>query len=75
MYLTALRLKALQTSKLKTYGLAKMVKGSPKYFLQNFVDSGGLIGEGMHAPKREDLFAMLEEAKKTLPCAALRGVD
>ena len=55
--------------------IASWLCGAKRYFLQNFVDSGGLIGEGLHAPKREDLFAMLDEARKALPCAALRGVD
>ncbi|MDO4876436.1 MAG: anaerobic ribonucleoside-triphosphate reductase activating protein [Oscillospiraceae bacterium] len=55
-------------------GAAQMVKGSPKYFLQNFVDSGNLIsGEGMSGLTDEELENALAKAKNFIPQAQIRG--
>lgn len=55
-------------------GAAQMVKGSPKYFLQNFVDSGNLInGEGMGALPVEELERALTKAKDFIPGSQIRG--
>ncbi|MCR5287071.1 MAG: anaerobic ribonucleoside-triphosphate reductase activating protein [Saccharofermentans sp.] len=55
-------------------GAAQMVKGSPKYFLQNFVDSGNLInGEGMGALPEEELERALTKAKDFIPGSQIRG--
>lgn len=54
--------------------LCRRIKGAKRYFLQNFVDSGDLIGKGMTAHDSETLSKMLETAKKYLPSAELRGV-
>lgn len=54
--------------------LCKRIKGAKRYFLQNFVDSGDLIGEGMTAHDRGTLDMMLETAKKYIPETQLRGV-
>lgn len=55
-------------------GAALMVKGSPKYFLQNFVDSGNLIsGEGMSGLTGEELENALAKAKNFIPQAQIRG--
>lgn len=54
--------------------LACRIKGAKKYFLQNFVDSGDLIGEGMSALPREVLDEMLKVAQKQVPETKLRGV-
>lgn len=55
-------------------GAAQMVKGSPKYFLQNFVDSGNLIsGEGMSGLTDEELENALAKAKDFIPQAQIRG--
>jgi pyruvate formate lyase activating enzyme len=55
-------------------GAAQMVKGSPKYFLQNFVDSGNLIsGEGMSGLTGEELENALAKAKDFIPQAQIRG--
>ena len=55
-------------------GAAEMVKGAPKYFLQNFVDSGNLInGEGMSALPEEELEKALAKAKDFIPLAEIRG--
>ena len=55
-------------------GAAEMVRGSPKYFLQNFVDSGDLInGEGMSALPGEELEKALAKAKDFIPGSQIRG--
>ncbi len=54
--------------------LAARIKGAKKYFLQNFVDSGDLIGEGMTAHDTGTLAEMLKAAQKYIPEAQLRGV-
>ena len=55
-------------------GAAGMIKGEPKYFLQNFVDSGDLInGEGMSALPAEELNEALAKAKDLIPQTQIRG--
>ncbi len=54
--------------------LAKRIKGAPRYFLQNFVDSGDLLGTGLSAHSRETLNQMLEAAKEFTENAELRGI-
>ena len=54
--------------------LARRIKGTKKYFLQNFVDSGDLIGDGMTAHDPAVLDEMLKAAQKYIPEAKLRGV-
>ena len=54
--------------------LAKWIAGDEKYFLQNFVDSGELIGSDMHAVSRETLENMREKARKYVRKTELRGV-
>lgn len=57
-------------------GAAGMIKGAPKYFLQNFVDSGDLIdGEGMSALPAEELNEALAKAKDLIPQAKIRGEE
>ena len=53
--------------------LAAWISGAPRYFIQPFVDSGDLVGGGMHAPSAQKLEEMLAAARKHLPCAAIRG--
>lgn len=50
-------------------------ESAPRYFLQYFRDSGGLIGENLHPVPRETMFEMLDRAKAVLPVTALRGMD
>lgn len=53
--------------------LAAWIAPAPRYFLQPFVDSGDLIGTGLHAPSPEKLRDMLAAAQCHLPCTAIRG--
>ena len=46
--------------------------------MQNFTDSGDLVGgipeEGLREVPKQELLSMLEEARKYVPAAAVRGV-
>lgn len=53
---------------------AEWIGGAEKYFLQNFIDSGCLIGENMHPHTKETLLEMCEIASKSVKRAELRGV-
>ena len=50
-------------------------EGAPRYFIQQFRDSGGLIAEGLHPVPRDTMLAMREEAARVLPRTELRGLD
>ena len=53
--------------------LAAWIAGAPRYFLQPFVDSGDLIGEGLHAPSTQKLEEMCAAASAILPATSIRG--
>ena len=55
--------------------IAQWIEGAPRYFLQNFKDSGNLICENLHAPERETLTEMLAAAREKIPAVGLRGTD
>ena len=55
-------------------GIADWISGAKKYFLQNFVDSGNIIGENLSAHNRETLEEMRNRAAKTIDLVQLRGV-
>lgn len=54
--------------------IAQWIGGAKKYFLQNFVDSGDLIGEKMEAFSPKELDTMRKIAAFYVPETALRGV-
>ena len=56
-------------------GIAVWLEGAPKYFLQNFVDSGNLIGRGYHGFSPEELRAFADRVRPHFGCVALRGVE
>ena len=43
--------------------IADWIQGAPAYYLQNFVDSGDLVGQGMSPVSKETLAAMQAAAK------------
>jgi pyruvate formate lyase activating enzyme len=49
--------------------------GAERYFLQSFIDSGDILSPGLHAHEPETLRSFLTIVQKTIPTAALRGVD
>jgi pyruvate formate lyase activating enzyme len=55
--------------------MAKWIKGAPRYFLQGFIDSGNLIGEGCSAYSSTEMKELLALVKPIIPSASLRGVD
>ena len=56
--------------------IGKWIEGAPKYFLQQFNDSGELLDrkEKYTSYTKEEMSEMLEIVKKYVPSAALRGV-
>lgn len=54
--------------------IGQWIQGAPRYFLQNFVDSGNLIENGYHAHEKKVLIAMSEEAGRYVPEVRLRGI-
>ena len=46
-----------------------------RYFLQKFVDSGDLVGQGCHGFDDGEMREILEIVRPLLPRAELRGVD
>ena len=54
--------------------IGKMIAGAKEYYLQSFVDSGDLIGEGLSAPSPEDMEAYRKIAEKYVPNTQIRGL-
>lgn len=54
--------------------LSEWINGAPKYYLQNFTDSGNLIGENLHECEKGTLEAMREAASKYVEVCETRGV-
>lgn len=54
--------------------IVKWIAGAQRYFLQSFIDSGELIGDGYSAHTPQDMGALLDIAKQYVPSAALRGI-
>lgn len=53
---------------------AEWIKGTKKYFLQNFVDSGNLIDSACKGVSKAEMHLMLEAARKHIPTTELRGI-
>ena len=54
--------------------IGKWIAGTEKYFLQNFVDSGDLIGKNTRGCSEEEMKEFLSVVKKYIPSAKLRGI-
>lgn len=54
--------------------IAKMISGAEGYYLQNFVDSGNLIGEELTPVTKAELEEMCEKASQYVVLSQLRGV-
>lgn len=50
------------------------VKGAPKYYLQQFVDSGNLISPGFHSMSVSEMQTLADAARPYFSLVALRGV-
>ena len=55
-------------------GIGKMIEGAKEYYLQAFVDSGDLIGEGLSAPSKDEMEAYREIAEKYVKNTQIRGL-
>ena len=55
-------------------GIGELISGAKRYFLQGFVDSGDILGEGCGAYTQEEMSDMLATIKKYVPVAELRGM-
>lgn len=53
---------------------ARFIRGAKRYFLQNFVDSGSLIGSGITGQSKEEMEKLLAVVKKYVPDSCLRGI-
>lgn len=54
--------------------IGKWLEGTEKYFLQNFVDSGDLIGKETKGCTEEEMKNFLQVVQKYVPGAELRGI-
>ena len=71
---TAVVLKKECASKEDFEEIGKWISGTNKYFLQNFVDSGDLIGKRMRGCNEEEMKEFLATVQKYIPNAKLRGI-
>lgn len=55
--------------------IASLLLPDEKYFIQSFTDSGNILGGGCSPFTNAEMHAILDEVKKILPRAALRGQD
>ena len=55
--------------------IAAWLEGAPRYFLQNFVDSGHLIGQGYHGFTAEEMHAFADRVRPFFGSVELRGID
>lgn len=54
--------------------IARWLQGTPKYFLQNFVDSGMLIDSTCKGVSKAEMQEMLSAVRGFIPTAELRGI-
>lgn len=52
--------------------IARLLKGSVPFFLQQFKDSGNLISDGLSAYTKEEMVSLTEKAREILPDTNLR---
>ena len=57
------------------YNIGLWLKGTERYFIQGFVDSGNLIKEGLSAFSAAEMNELLKEVEQNIPEAQLRGLD
>lgn len=55
--------------------IGQWLQGAKRYFLQGFVDSGGVLQPGLTACPKLQMQQFLQVAQQWLPCARLRGID
>lgn len=66
--------KSLHTKK-DFYNIGLWLKGAKQYFIQEFVDSGNLIKDGLCGFTKPEMQELLNEVQQNIPEAMLRGVN
>jgi pyruvate formate lyase activating enzyme len=54
--------------------IGEWLRGAPRYFLQTFVDSGNLIGEGLHPFTPDEMRGFAEAVRPFFGSVSVRGV-
>ena len=54
--------------------IGQWIRGTAKYFLQNFVDSGDLIGKDTKGCSEEEMKEFLAVVSSYVPSAKIRGI-
>lgn len=54
--------------------IGQWIRGTEKYFLQNFVDSGDLIGKDTEGCSEEEMKEFLSVVSRYIPSAKVRGI-
>lgn len=54
--------------------IGRWIRGASRYYLQQFVDSGDVIREGLHGYNKDIMNQALEVVKKSVQTAQLRGL-
>ena len=54
--------------------IGEWIRGNEKYFLQQFKDSGDIIGEGISEYNKDEMGALLDQIRQFVPNAQLRGL-
>lgn len=55
--------------------IGRWLAGAKKYYIQQFVDSGNLVGSGVEALTKKEMEALLQAVLPWIPGATLRGVE
>lgn len=55
--------------------IGRWLTGAKRYYIQQFVNSGNLVGSGMEALTKEEMSALLQSVLPWIPAAQLRGVE
>ena len=55
------------------HAIGQWLRGAPKYFLQEFRDSGDVLTSGLHAPTAEQMARLRQIARQYIPNARIRG--
>ena len=56
-------------------GIGRWIAGAPRYFLQAFKDSGGLLQEGLTGYNRAEMEALAAAVRPYVPSVQIRGLD
>lgn len=54
--------------------ISSWIKGAKRYYLQQFVDSGNLIEEGLHGYTKEEMEELLKVVKEQVKESSVRGI-